>query len=416
MAATTSTTRLEDIDLTDHQLYRNGFPHELFTLLREEAPVWRHPATQSLDRPFWVVSGHADVVAISRDHARFRSYEGPSLPGDPPAQRGMRLVSMDPPEHTRLRALISKGFTPRMTAKLEDQARRWAASIIDNALEQGDCDFVNEVAYQLPLHMIADIVGIPQSDRKWLFDNVNVLLQATDPQSFLSPEDRQTKLREVFVYAHELGESKRQSPSDDVWTKLTTAEIVQPDGSTTQLTEFELDLFFIVLVFAGSETTRSAIAGGLLALVENPAQLERLRTDPSVISTAVEEICRWSSPLSYFRRTAVDDVEIGDVRIRAGDPVSLWYPSANRDPAAFTDPFVFDIGREPNPHVAFGGGGVHYCLGANLAKREIKVMFEELISRVGEFEILGQPEYSVQGIENPITVALKHLPIRLKAR
>ncbi|UXA06196.1 cytochrome P450 [Mycobacterium sp. SMC-2] len=412
-------TRLEQINLTDHELFRRGFPHEVFTLLRAEAPVWRHPAmpgTTRIDRPFWVVSRHADVVAISRDHARFRSLEGPSLPGDPPNQQGLRLVSMDPPEHTRLRTLISKGFTPRMTAKLEDQARQWAGTIIDHALERGDCDFVNEVAYQLPLHMIADIVGIPRSDREWLFGKVNVLLQASDPQSFLTPDERADILREMFGYAHELGSAKRRAPADDVWTKLTTAEIDQPDGSRTELSEFELDLFFIVLVFAGSETTRNAIASGLLALLEHPDQFERMRIDPSVLPTAVEEICRWSSPVSYFRRTAVEDVVVGDACIEAGDAVSLWYASANRDAAVFADPFAFDISRERNPHVGFGGGGAHYCLGANLAKREIQVMFDELTARVTEVGLLGEPEYSVQGAENPITVSLRQLPVRLTPR
>jgi cytochrome P450 len=419
MAVGTGVTRLDEIDLTDYELYRQGFPHEVFTLLRAEAPVWRHPptsGTQQIGRPFWVVSRHADVVAISRDHARFRSLEGPSLPGDPPERQGLRLVSMDPPAHTRLRALISKGFTPRMTAKLEDQARQWAGTIIDHALERAECDFVNEVAYQLPLHMIADIVGIPHGDREWLFDKVNVLLQASDPQSFLAPEEREAILLEMFGYAHELGAAKRRAPADDVWTKLTTVQIDQPDGTRTELGELELALFFIVLVFAGSETTRNAIASGLLALLEHPDQLERIRVDPSVMPTAVEEICRWSSPLSYFSRTAVDDVVVGDVRIEAGDAVSMWFPSANRDAQVFADPFAFDITRENNPHVAFGGGGVHYCLGANLAKREIKVMFEELTARVADVELLGEPQYSVQGAENHITVSLKRLPVRLKPR
>ncbi|MCV7246487.1 cytochrome P450 [Mycobacterium mantenii] len=326
----------------------------------------------------------------------------------------MRLVSMDPPEHTRLRALISKGFTPRMTAKLEDQARQWAATIIDNAIDRGDCNFVNEVAYQLPLHMIADIVGIPRSDREWLFGKVNVLLQASDPRSFLKPQEREAIMGEMFSYAHELGAAKRREPADDVWTKLTTAQIDQPDGSRTTLSELELDLFFIVLVFAGSETTRNAIAGGLLALLEHPDQFNRIRADPSVMPTAVEEICRWSSPVSYFRRTAVEDLVVGDVPIEAGDAVSLWFASANFDAEVFADPFTFDVGRERNPHVVFGGGGAHYCLGANLAKREIRVMFEELTARVADVGLTAKPEYSVQGAENPITVSLKNLPVHLK--
>jgi cytochrome P450 len=410
---------LDQIDLGDHELFRHGFPHELFSRLRAEAPVWRHPDTPGTERiggGFWVISRHAHVQRISRDHERFRSSEGPSLSENPPEQRGMMLLSMDPPHHTRLRRLVSSGFTPRMTALLDEQAREWAVSIVQHALEQGECNFVHEVAYQLPMHMISDIVGIPPSDRKWLFDRVHVLLQATDPRSFLSPEDRKAIQLELYLYGRELGAEKRRNPADDVWTKLATAEIEQPDGTRTRLTELELDLFFIVLLFGGSETTRNAISSGLIALLDHPDQMERLRAKPEVPSSAVDEIVRWVSPVAYFRRTAVEDTAIGDARIRAGERVSLWYPSANRDNEVFADPFAFDAFRHPNPHVGFGGGGVHFCLGANLAKREIKVMFEELLARVGEIEVLGEPQYSVQGIENPITLSLKDLPVRLTPR
>ena len=410
---------IDGIDLTDSELYRHGFPHDLFSVLRDTAPVWRHPDTAGTERlggSFWVASRHADVQAVSRDPARFRSFEGPSLPEMAPERRGAMLVSMDPPDHTRLRRLVSAGFTPRMTALLDAQARAWAVTIVERALEQGEGNFVQEVAYPLPMHMIADIVGIPHADRDWLFDRVNALLQSTDPQSRLGITERAAIEAELFRYAHELGAEKRRDPVDDVWTLLTTAEIAQPDGTTTRLDELELDLFFMVLTIAGSETTRSAIAAGLIALLEHPDQMERMRTDPSVMPTAIDEILRWASPVAYFRRTAVEDSALGSVEIAAGDRVSVWYPSANRDAAAFADPFTFDISRSPNPHVAFGGGGMHYCLGANLAKREIRVMFEELLARVGTIEITGDPEYAVQGIGNPITLTLKDLPVRLTAR
>ncbi len=407
---------LDSTDLTRHETFREGFPHELFSMLRAEAPVWRHPDTQGTDRlggSFWVVSRHADVQAISRDPVRFRSLEGPSVVDTTPEREGLMVVTMDPPGHTRLRRLVSAGFTPRMTALLDRRARDWAATIVDDALELGDCDFVQEVAYPLPMHMIADIVGIPAADRTWLFDHVNALLQSTDPGTRLPDVERATIERELFGYAHELAVEKRRSPTDDVWTLLTSAEIEQPDGSATRLGELELDLFFMVLTIAGSETTRSAIASGLIALLDHPDQMERMRNDPSVMSGAIDEILRWGSPVAYFRRTAVEDMVLHDVELAAGDRVTIWYPSANRDDAAFDQPFAFDITRSPNPHVAFGGGGVHYCLGANLAKREIRVMFEELLARVGSIEITGTPEYSVQGIGNPITLTLKSLPVRL---
>ncbi|HEX5096725.1 MAG TPA: cytochrome P450, partial [Acidimicrobiia bacterium] len=382
------------------------------------APVWWHPEHRGTDRlggSFWVVSKHADVQAVSRDPARFSSLDGPSLPTLPPEQRGAMVVSMDPPDHTRMRRLVSAGFTPRMITKLEDQARAWASAIVDRALEQKQCNFVHEVAYQLPMHMIADIVGIPVSDREWLFDRVNVFLLSTDPRSRLSRDEINAIQAEMFGYAQQLGEEKRRVPADDVWTTLIQAEIEHDDGERTRLSPVELDLFFIVLTIAGSETTRNAISAGLMALLEHPDQLELLRSDPDVMSSAVEEILRWTAPAAYFRRTATVDGEIRGVPIAAGDRVTIWHPSANRDEDAFEDPFRFDITRADNPHVTFGGGGVHYCLGAKLAKREIRVMFEELLARVRDFEVVGEPEYSVQGIGNPITVSLKDLPVRLTA-
>jgi len=410
---------LGTIDLTDFELYRHGFPHDVFTVLRDEAPVWWHPESSRarfLDGGFWVVTRHADVQAVSRDPARFRSFEGPSLPEMAPERRGSMLVAMDPPAHTRLRRLVSSGFTPRMTARLEEQARTWARSIVDHALAQGECNFVQEVAYQLPMHLIADIVGIPVSDREWLFENVNTFIQSSDPRTRLSLAERTAIEAELHAYAHALGAEKRRCPADDVWTSLTTAEVEHDDGTRTQLSEFELDLFFMVLTIAGSETTRNAIASGLVALVEHPDQMAQLRTDPTVMPTAVEEILRWTTPAAYFRRTAAVDTQIGDVPITAGDRVTIWHPSANRDERAFADPFRFDITRADNPHVTFGGGGIHFCLGANLAKREIKVMFEELLGRVSEIEVVGELAYSVQGIGNPITVSLQDLPVRLTPR
>jgi cytochrome P450 len=407
---------LETIDLTDPELYRQGFPHEVFAILRDEAPVWWHPENRGTDRlggSFWVVSKHADVQAVSRDPARFSSLDGPSLPTVPPEQRGAMVVSMDPPDHTRMRRLVSAGFTPRMITKLEDQARTWARTIVDHALDRDQCNFVHEVAYQLPMHMIADIVGIPVSDREWLFDRVNVFLSSTDPRSRLSRDKISAIQAEMFGYAQQLGDDKRRHPADDVWTTLIGAEIDHDDGERTRLTPLELDLFFIVLTIAGSETTRNAISAGLMALVGHPDQLELLRSDPGVMSTAVEEILRWTAPAAYFRRTATVDTEIRGVPIAAGDRVTIWHSSANRDEDAFEDAFRFDITRAENPHVTFGGGGIHYCLGANLAKREIRVMFEELLTRVRGVEIVGEPEYSVQGIGNPITVSLKDLPVRL---
>lgn len=407
---------LAPLDLTDCELYRRGFPHATFTRLRRDAPVWWQAVpehlTETQERGFWVLSKYADIQAANRDTERFSAFEGPSLTHRP-EMHGAMLVSMDGRDHARQRKLISAGFTPRMVGRLEEQARRWAVTIVANARERGTCNFVQDVAYQLPMHMIADIVGIPVEDRQWLFQLTNEFLQAGDPAAGMTREQQMTKQLEMFGYARMLGERKRARPEDDVWTILSTVEVQTDAGERATLSENELDLFFLLLTVAGSETTRNAIALGLLALVEHPDQLEILRTDPTAMAPAVEEIIRWASPVSYFARRATRDTEIRGVRIAAGERVTLWYPSGNRDEDAFEQPFRFDIRRAPNDHVAFGGGGPHFCLGANLARREIAIVFEELLKRTREIEVLGPPVFSALGIYNPILVAPKELRVRL---
>jgi cytochrome P450 len=405
-----------ELDLTDAALYRNGFPHEIFTTLRRVAPVWWQAVPEALtecaDEGFWVLSKYDDVQAANRDSELFSAVDGPSL-AHRPEMRGTMLVSMDGRDHTRQRKLISAGFTPRMVGRLEEQMRRWAASIVDAALARRTCDFVQDVAYQLPMHMIADIVGIPVEDRQWLFTLTTKFLTAGDPDAGVPREQQMAIQAEMFQYARNLGQRKRADPRDDVWTILSTVDIESDDGTRTALSEIELDLFFLVLTVAGSETTRNAISLGLLALLDHPDQLETLRSDPNAMGSAVEEIIRWSSPVSYFARRATRDTEIRGVPIAAGQRVTLWYPSANLDDDAFDDPFRFDIHRAPNEHVAFGGGGAHYCLGANLARREITILFEELLARTRQIEVLGPPVYSALSIYNPILVALKEIPVRL---
>jgi cholest-4-en-3-one 26-monooxygenase len=359
-----------------------------------------------------VLSRYDDIQAANRDTKLFNAFDGPSLSHNP-EMRGSMLVSMDGRDHLRQRKLISAGFTPRMVGRLEQQARRWAASIVDEALARGTCNFVQDVAYQLPMHMIADIVGIPVEDRQWLFTLTTDFLQAGDPAQAVSREQQMAIQVEMFQYAQKLGQQKRKDPQDDVWSILSTVEVETDAGERTALSEVELDLFFLLLTVAGSETTRSAISLGLLALLDHPDQLETLRNDPSAMHAAVEEIIRWSSPVAYFARRATRDAEIRGVPIAEGERITLWYPSANRDEDAFENPFRFDIHRTPNHHLAFGGGGPHFCLGANLARREIAILFEELLGRTREIEVLGPPSYSVLSIHNPILVTLKELPVRL---
>ena len=416
-------TRPEEVDLaaldfTDIALFERGFPHPVFTRLRQEAPVWRHPETDPGNviggRPFWVLSRHADVQAANRDEETFSPHAGPGL--ELREEMAVFLTNLSGQKHRRQRRLISAGFTPRMIGRLEENLGTWAKKIFDDVLEKGTVEFVDEVAYQLPMHLIADVMGIPVEDRKVLFTTANDYLQSQAPASGISKEGQRALQLELFQYGQRLSAAKRAKPEDDVWTILTEAEYEAEDGSIQRLDGLELDMFFVVLILAGSETTRNAITAGLLALLDNRDQLERLRREPGLMKDAAEEILRWGTPVSYFMRTAARDTELGGVPIAEGDIVTMWYPSANRDAEVFPDPFRFDITRHPNPQVSFGGGGPHLCLGAHLARREIVTLFDEMLRRVDDVELLGELEYSVQGIGSPITVSPKTLPVRLKPR
>jgi cytochrome P450 len=405
-----------EVDLTDPALYVDGFPHEVFTTLRHHSPVKWQAFPEGFrggeDTGFWVVSKHEDVHTVSRNPEVFRSFDGPQLSHQPEIA-GTMLVSMDGRDHVRQRRLINAGFTPRVIKQLEHQIRHWAESIVDRALDRGECEFVSEIAYRLPMNMIADMVGIPIEDRDWLFALTNDFLQGDAPGRAMSKEENRAIQIEMFEYAQELGREKRANPQDDVWTILSTVEVETDDGERAALSQIELDMFFLLLIVAGSETTRNAVSQGLLALLDHPGQFEQLRREPWAVPLAVEEILRWSSPVSYFARRATRDTELRGVPIAEGDRVSMWYPSANRDEDVFDDPFGFDIGRSPNPHVAFGGGGVHFCLGANLARRELTTLFEVLFERTTKIELAGAPSYTSLGISNPILLFMRELPVRI---
>jgi cytochrome P450 len=421
----TESTDLVPIDLVEPSLYANGVPHERLRELRSERSLHWHgpidlPSNMSPDGAhsdgFWVVVGHAEIAEINRDWERFGAEDGPTLVAFPPEMRGTALIWMDPPDHTRLRKLVSAGFTPRMLRRLDERLAWRTERILDVAAELGDCDFVADIAYQLPMHVIADIVGIPEHERPYVFSLTDRMLKGTDPASSVSPHEGSEARTELFRYAESLSARKQVEPADDVWTELTRASVTNAESETKPLTKFELDFFFIILAIAGSETTRNAIAQGMVALLEHPEQLAELRADPGLLDTAVDEIIRWSSPVLYFGRTAVVDAHIGGAHIRAGDRVTLWYPSGNRDERAFEDPYRFDVRRTPNPHVSFGGGGAHYCLGANLAKREVHVMIKALISRFSDIELLGPPVWGGGGAAVNVGVNLNELPVRLTAK
>jgi cytochrome P450 len=407
-----------DVDLTDRALYRDGFPHPLFTELRARGAVLRHPRAVLERTPegmeFWVVLRHAPVQEVSRDAARFSSIDGPALSRAIDAQRGEALVWADAPMHTRLRKLIAAGFTPRMIARLDEQVRARTEQILDAVEARGDeVDFVRDVAYQLPMHIIGDIVGIPEGDREHVFGLTDVFMRAGDPATGLTEDDRMRAMFDLYGYATALGARKRATPADDVWSLLALAEIEDEDGETVRLSEFQLDLFFLVLSVAGSETTRNAISHGLMTLAERPGDLAALRADPALWDTATDEVIRWASPVTDFGRTATCDTEIAGVPIAAGERVVMFYPSANRDERVFRAPFAFDIRRSPNPHVSFGGGGAHYCLGAHLARREVRTLFERLLARFDRVEIVGEPAWTVGGPDQSVAVSLDALPVRL---
>ena len=311
--------------------------------------------------------------------------------------------------HTRYRLLVNKGFTPRRIAALEDRARAMTNDIIDRVCEKGECDFVEDMAAELPLQVIAELMGVPQEDRRLVFDWSNRMVGAADEeyQQDARPEAAMEASMELYAYANRLAAEKRADPHDDILSALIKAEV---DGE--MLTELELDMFFLLLAVAGNETTRNLISHGMLALMNHPDQRQKLLDDPGKIPGAVEEMLRWGSPVMHFRRTATKDVVIRDQPIAEGDKVVIWYISANRDEDHFDYPYTFDVERSPNEHVAFGGGGPHFCLGANLARMEIRVMFEEVLRRLPDMELAGP----AQRLKSNFINGIKHIPVSFTPR
>jgi len=377
---------LDDIDLTQSSLYRQGFPHDVFTTLREQAPVWRHPKTEGLEQTcgdsFWVLSRFEDIRNVNRRADVFLSKGGAGLGYE---ATGLMLTDMDGQTHIRQRKLISSGFTPRMTKRLEDQARGWAVRIIDDALARENVEFVQEIAYQLPMHMIADMLGIPTEDRDWLFALVNDMLLCIDPEHPVSESEREGLGAQIFGYGKKISAQKREAPTDDILSLLATAS-----DERGNLSDLELEAFFMLLTVAGSETTRNAIASGLHKLLAEPEQFDALRRDPSLLKRATDEIIRWTSPVAYFKRVAAEDTEVSGVPIAKGERLTLWYPSGNRDAGVFDAPNRFDIARPSKPQLAFGGGGAHFCLGAHLARLETQIAIGAFVRRFDEIELQNE--------------------------
>jgi cholest-4-en-3-one 26-monooxygenase len=397
------------IDLLDLDAFQRQEHHEMFRRLRAEEPVSWHEVPGA--KGFWSFTRHPDVVTINRDSKLFSSeaegvvglYNPDELPqtgdvgGDP---RGLMMLYTDPPKHTRYRLLVNKGFTPRMIGLLEQYLKHRAVLIVDNVIERGTTDFVTEVASELPLQAIAEIMGVPQEDRKLIFDWSNRMIGIDDPE--FASDDGSTAFIELYTYVNELGKQRRSDPREDIVTKLINSEI-----AGDRLSELEFDMFMLLLSVAGNETTRNATAWGMLALMQNPDAYAALVQDPSKLDVAADEILRWATPVLHFRRTATEDTEVGGQAIAKDDKLVMWYISANRDEEVFDDPFTFDIERDPNPHIAFGGGGAHFCLGANLARMELRLMFDEIVRRIPDMHMTGEPKF----LRSNFIGGIKHIPV-----
>ncbi len=377
---------LDDIDIHDPATYLTGVPHGQYTRLRREAPVWFH--AEPAGPGYWAVMKHADIVSVSRNPAVFSSQRGGINIPDPSEEdlevSQLILISMDPPQHAKYRRLVSTGFTPRMTARLEDSIRGAVGTILDRVEGEQEVDFVGTIAAQLPLFLIADLIGWPLADRQLLFEWSNRVARID-----FEPDDARVAAMEFWSYCLDFIdaiESGSRARPDGLLTTLMAAEV---DGE--RLDEMEIVNFMLLLGIGGNETTRNCISGGFLALHEHPSQLAALRADPGLSASAVEEMLRFTCPITCFRRTATQDTELGGQRIREGEKVVVYYASGSRDEDVFKDPQRFDIRRTPNPHLAFGIGQ-HFCLGATLARLEIRCLFEALLRRFPEMTPTGEVE------------------------
>jgi cytochrome P450 len=402
-----------EIDFTDLDNFASGFPHDLFEVHRREAPVyWHQPSEHTPDgEGFWSVATYAETLAVLKDPVTYssvtggsRSYGGTLL--QDLAIAGQVLNMMDDPRHSTIRRLVSSGLTPRMITRVEDDLRARARRLLDSVEPGVPFDFVVEVAAELPMQMICILLGVPESERHWLFHAIEPQFDfggsRTASVGQMSVEEAGSRM---YAYGQELIASKRLQPTDDMLSVVANAT-VDDDG----LSDLELYLFFSLLFSAGAETTRNAVAGGLLALADHPGQLAALRSDLDLLPTAVEEMVRWTSPSPSKRRTATRDVSLGGCMIEAGQKVQIWEGSANRDALVFSDADSFDIARKPNPHLGFGQG-VHYCLGANLARLELRVLFEELLGRFSSVQVVKPVEWTRSNRHTGI----RHLVVELRA-
>ncbi|MGD9704461.1 MAG: cytochrome P450 [Acidimicrobiia bacterium] len=413
MGTTPELLPLAEINISDPEFWLadRDYREAAFRTLRELAPVTFFEEAEIPSFPkgpgYWALTRFDDVWHASRNPQLFCSSKGTNIPDLPTEINEFMgsMINMDDPKHYRLRSIVSKGFTPKEVAKIEEYVKTKARTIVDGVIErfpERQCDFVEEIAAKLPLEVICEMMGIPKEDEQQVFHWTNVILGAGDPDYGGTFENLMTQVLAMFQYAQALGEDRLATPRDDITSVMMHAVV---DGE--RLTASEFGSFFILLVVAGNETTRNAISHGMQLLTLHDDQRSLLWDDfDGHVKTAVEEIVRYATPVIHFRRTATEDAVVNGVQIAAGDKVVLWYNSANRDEAKFVDPYRFDITRDPNPHVGYGAGGPHFCLGANLARREISVMLGEIRNRLPELRITGEPAY----LQSAFINGIKRLP------
>jgi cytochrome P450 len=410
--------RLDEIDLANHDFFVDEVPHWAFRALREHDPVhWQ--AELAPNRGFWAVTRHRDIEEVLRDTRTFSSARGITVEEQDLEELEARrsMIDMDPPEHTRLRRLVSKLFIRSAVAGYEGFVRELARLVLNRALPMEEFDFVEEISRELPIRVLARIMGVPDADLPRCIELGDAMISQADPEysrAVIDKEDtseyrllpfRSPAAVELMGYGHGLADERRKEPKDDLVTKLVNAEV---DGE--HLSEREFDNFFCLLIVAGNETTRHAITHGMLALSDHRDQWDRLRDDPGLMPLAVEEILRWGSTTMHFRRTATRDLELRGTRIREGDKVVVWFVSGNFDDEVFPEPDRFDVGRDPNQHMTFGSGGPHVCIGSHLARLEIRVMFEELLPRLRDLEVTGP----IARLRSNFINGIKHMPVRVE--
>ncbi len=396
---------LSNIDLLANTWSREA-PHDQFDLLRKSAPVFWHDEPNGSG--FWAITKHADVKKISRDPRTFSSALGSTFIPDQDEETLMMLrlsvLNMDDPQHTRYRNIVAKGFTPRVIAKLVEDTNARAARVVDEVVARGECEFVNDIASKVPIQTICTMLGL--DDELWprMVELTNMMISGLDAEG---QGAGQIAAMEVYALCDQMAAARRAEPRDDIMTALVNAEV---DGE--RLDDGELNMFFITLIVAGNETTRNLINHSMLALIDNPGEADRLRADESLWPTAVEEMLRYGTSIANFRRTATTDVELRGTKIKAGDKVVMYYASANRDEEVFADPHRFDVSRRPNDHVTFGGGGVHFCLGASLAKAQIRATMQEVVQRLGNPQLAAP----ITRLKSDFVNGVTHMPITFTQR